>query len=208
MILFDQIISAVLWFGLVLGIGALDGALAHAERLRVWYKAGGRVSKSDAGIASDTWFGRLKKRFMLPTGWAIAIGVVAYACLAFAAWYPWAFFDPAFHTSIFGILAISFILGTVLLTALFSPLFYWGKSVGWGLLVVVLQFLLAAAALVMVGIATWLPGSIVIGDIATFIVLCGYVAYTIYELIYILFIWIDLDESSGKTKKNKNYDQL
>jgi tryptophan-rich sensory protein len=196
MLLFDQIIGGILWFGLVLAVGGIDAALANAERLGVWYRAGGSVSKKDKEVADATWFGRLKKRLMLPTGWAIFVGIVAYACLAFSAWYPWTFFDET-RTAAVGIAIVALILFDVLLVLLFSPIFYWGKSVLGAVITLVLQVLATAGAIVCVGLALWHASFLFITDVAAFVTLCVYEAYVIYELIYYGMIYADMDETAA-----------
>lgn len=208
MILFDQIISAVLWFGLALAVGGLEAALAYAERVQVWYKWGGKVSSRDEEVARNTFFGSLRHRLLLPTTWAIVIGVVAYAAIGYAAWYPWAFFD-ATHTSTLGILGYSFTLGTLLLLALYAPIFYWGKTPFGAFLVVLLQMLLTAATAVMLALQTWLVGEVVIDDVSAFIVACVPFVYFTYQTIYLWFVYTDSNKKAHKySTANSGIDRM
>lgn len=197
MLLLDEIIGALLWFGLVLAVGGLDAAIANGERMMVWYRGGGSVAKKDKELASATWFGRLKKRLMLPTGWAIAVGIVAYATLAYSAWYIWTFFDTTSHTAAVAIAVYALVLFNVLLTLLFSPIFYWAQSPMGAVVTLVGQFLSTGGAIVCVGLATWHSSFLFLTDVSPFVTLCVYAGYILYEILYYGFIYGDMDEAEG-----------
>ena len=181
MILFSQVLSGVLWVGLVYAVAGFDAMLADAERASVWYRTGGRVSKKREALSKTTWFGKLRKpSVMLSTVWSIVLALVANLFLFYAGFRLW-ILDAA-HTNIYGMLGIILILVDVLLVALYGPMFYYAKSVVLGFINVLLEFIVVVVAAIMVAVFTWYEG--VTASVMPFISLCVVAAYLLYELVY------------------------